>query len=264
MSNENFWTIERRERVWTGREWYLGMLIYRDALQAQGFAAPPFDYEEEFHPDGGDGSKDDVTIRLRLRPEDEEVTTPLERLAEIRRRRRVLDHEEADIYRASLKATDPSAKVCADGMAELLADPSLRGGELNLPLTVRAFTYMHGRESFFPWKPSPRRPLPWVQVRPVGEQFGGRTYLGIHIGDLAVSYMASISAEGILQVGPAMHNPAIYVMDLKTIILGCESWWAGIASPEQLRKITDAEIDSVWYVRALRDLTEAASEAKEA
>lgn len=42
----------------------------------------------------------------------------------------------------------------------------------------------------------------------------------------------------------------------KTVVFGCNSWWRLIESESQLKTITDADIDNVWYVRALRALTE--------
>jgi hypothetical protein len=54
-------------------------------------------------------------------------------------------------------------------------------------------------------------------------------------------------------------NPAIFVPDLNKVIFGYESWWGEIKSPEELREITDDDIQNVWYVKALKML-----EAKEA
>lgn len=39
-----------------------------------------------------------------------------------------------------------------------------------------------------------------------------------------------------------------------------ESWWALIKGPEHLKEITDGDIQSVWYVQALKAMTEAESE----
>lgn len=47
-------------------------------------------------------------------------------------------------------------------------------------------------------------------------------------------------------------NPAIYVFDLQRIIFGAESWWSIIENPEELKDITDDDINSQWYVKALK------------
>ena len=47
-------------------------------------------------------------------------------------------------------------------------------------------------------------------------------------------------------------NPAIYVFDLQRIIFGAESWWGIIENPEELKDITDDDINNIWYVKALK------------
>ena len=49
-----------------------------------------------------------------------------------------------------------------------------------------------------------------------------------------------------------MTNPGIYVPELKEIIFGDSSWWHEIKSEEELREITDDDINNTWYVRLLR------------
>jgi hypothetical protein len=94
----------------------------------------------------------------------------------------------------------------------------------------------------------------WVSVRPVGEEYGGKTFLGIYLGDLP-SY-ASESYNIVTKEVEVLlsKNPAIYVPDLKKVIRGYESWWGVIDSPEKLQKITDKDIENVWYVKALKEL----------
>jgi hypothetical protein len=95
----------------------------------------------------------------------------------------------------------------------------------------------------------------WVSVRPCGEEYGGKTYLGIYLGDLAVNPVIFLKEDQTLEV--MMHqNPAMYVPDLKEVIWGMGSWWGRIDSPEGLRKITDADIENIWYVKALKELSE--------
>jgi hypothetical protein len=56
---------------------------------------------------------------------------------------------------------------------------------------------------------------------------------------------------GTLTASVMMHNPAMFVPDLKTIVWGCGSFWNRITSEEQLRQITDSDIGDVWYIKAL-------------
>lgn len=95
----------------------------------------------------------------------------------------------------------------------------------------------------------------WVAVRPCDESLSGRTYLGFLLGDMALSISARYDeASGVLSITPAMHNPAIWVPDLGRLVFGCGSWWSEIKKPDDLRQITDADIDNAWYVRAMKDI----------
>lgn len=40
--------------------------------------------------------------------------------------------------------------------------------------------------------------------------------------------------------------------DLQRIIFGAESWWGIIESLEELKDITDDDINNIWYVKALK------------
>lgn len=107
--------------------------------------------------------------------------------------------------------------------------------------------------------PAIRRPLlhpntTWVKVRPVNDKYEGRTYLGWMLGDIAQGISLSFHLDGRLHADLAHHNPAIFVPDLGTVIFGHSSWWAPVKSPDDLRTITDADINDVWYVKALKDL----------
>ena len=94
----------------------------------------------------------------------------------------------------------------------------------------------------------------WCSVRPVGE--GNKTYLGVYLGDLILSTEFFYhTVEKTLTLMPH-NNPALWVPDLERIVWGCESWWGTIDSPEELREITDLDINNVWYVKALKALTE--------
>jgi len=50
-------------------------------------------------------------------------------------------------------------------------------------------------------------------------------------------------------------NPAIFVFELNKIIYGMESFWAIIETKEDLKDITKDDIDNVWYVKLLKQLS---------
>lgn len=95
----------------------------------------------------------------------------------------------------------------------------------------------------------------YVSVRPCGSDYQDETYLGVYIGEISLgtSYFFDRESDGKLEV---MHNnnPAIFVPDLNKVIFGCESWWGKINSEDDLKQITDQDIENVWYVKALKYL----------
>lgn len=102
----------------------------------------------------------------------------------------------------------------------------------------------------------------WVSVRPCAADCEGKTFLGVYLGDLTFSIDHWYNLQSnVLCLSPHT-NPAIFVPDLKRVVWGCESWWDVIDSPEKLRKISDADIQNVWYVRALKELMEKQDDAK--
>lgn len=98
----------------------------------------------------------------------------------------------------------------------------------------------------------------FVSVRPCGDKYEDKTYLGILLGEAALSpYIRFNKESGVLKVGFGHHNPAMFVPDLNEIIYGCGSWWGKIKDEKQLREITDDDISNVWYVKAMKQLSEA-------
>lgn len=91
-----------------------------------------------------------------------------------------------------------------------------------------------------------------VKVRPCGDKYGKKTYLGFLIGEVALGSSWSVSDDKI-QLEFAGHNPAIFVPELGEIIYGAESWWEEIESEDELKEITDSDIDNVWYVKLLKE-----------
>lgn len=120
----------------------------------------------------------------------------------------------------------------------------------------------------------------WVSIRPCADNPENKSYLGVYIGEIALSlygkYLPANLPEAkaypdykdkdadapvfqephVLVVSQAMYNPAIFIPDLKKVVFGAESWWGRIESPDQLKQITDETISGTWYVQALKSLSE--------
>ncbi len=93
-----------------------------------------------------------------------------------------------------------------------------------------------------------------VSVRPCDAEFKGKTFLGVLLGEFALSQMVSFDKDTKkLNVSLAMHNPAIFVPSLRRIVWGCGSFWGRIKDESELCQISDDDIANVWYVKALRD-----------
>ena len=92
-----------------------------------------------------------------------------------------------------------------------------------------------------------------AKVRPCGEEYGGKTYLGIFLGDIPHSPHISHNTEtGVLKIR-AYCNPAIFVPELNKVIFGMNSWWSIVRDEKDLGKeITDDLIDNQWCVQMLR------------
>jgi hypothetical protein len=95
-----------------------------------------------------------------------------------------------------------------------------------------------------------------VKIRPCADEYKDKTYLGIYMGDIPVDFHIGLYTKtNILSIVPH-GNPAIFVPDLKKIIFGYESWWGVIKSEEEVKEITDDDIDNVWYVKLLKQMIE--------
>jgi len=91
-----------------------------------------------------------------------------------------------------------------------------------------------------------------VKIRPCGEEYKNKTYLGLSLGELPTSISSSYSPTTHVLTNSTSHNPAIYVFDLHKIIFGYESWWSAIENENELKEITDKDIDNTWYVKLLK------------
>lgn len=95
-----------------------------------------------------------------------------------------------------------------------------------------------------------------VRIRPCGEEYKDKTYLGILLGEFPIgAYTLFYKNTGVLEIWPR-RNPAIFVPGLRKIIYGNESWWQEIEKPEVLTDITSEEISNLWYVKLLREMAE--------
>jgi hypothetical protein len=86
-----------------------------------------------------------------------------------------------------------------------------------------------------------------VKVRPCGEKYKNKTYVGFLLGDAALSSAISIEDDKITCEW-SFFNPAIYLPEFGDIVYGAESWWSEIESEAELKEITDMDIQNVWYV----------------
>jgi hypothetical protein len=132
--------------------------------------------------------------------------------------------------------------------------------DIQFPITVQSVSF-DSREVYRPSLLFGGKCGDFVSVRPCGDKYGKKTYLGILIGEVALSQGVQWhEAEGRLEVARYMHNPMIFIPELSDVVWGCGSWWGKIKDEAQLRQITDNDIENVWYVRALKQLSERATD----
>lgn len=101
-----------------------------------------------------------------------------------------------------------------------------------------------------------------VKVRPCGEEYGKKTYLGFYLGDLPLAITHSFNEESGILKAFTLDNPAIFVPELGKIIWGCESWWGEIKDEKEIKDITDDDISNVWYVKLAKQLMGQCDEQK--
>lgn len=101
----------------------------------------------------------------------------------------------------------------------------------------------------------------FVAIRPCEAEYNDKTFLGIYLGEMALSLQLGYNpVNGNIIPQHSFHNPAIFVPDISKIIYGCGSWWGQIESEDQLKQITNNDINNVWYVKALKQLSEDTTE----
>jgi hypothetical protein len=100
------------------------------------------------------------------------------------------------------------------------------------------------------------KPGAFVSIRPCDDP---KTYLGVYVGSLIPPFNElpdvgyNIKTKE-LKILPPRTNPAIFVFDLKKIVWGCESWWGAIEDENDLKQISDTDIQNIWYVQVLKSL----------
>lgn len=93
-----------------------------------------------------------------------------------------------------------------------------------------------------------------VRISPCGKEYRGETFLGILLGELPIEANISfLKTTKTLKISPRT-NPAIFIPELKKIVYGCESWWGTIDKPEDIKDITNEEIENVWYMQLLKSM----------
>jgi hypothetical protein len=93
-----------------------------------------------------------------------------------------------------------------------------------------------------------------VQIRPCSDKYENKTYLGIYLGEFPLETIVGLHTKTDILSVMSHSNPAIFVPELKKVIFGCESWWGYIRSEEELKQITNKDIEDVWYVQLLKEM----------
>lgn len=85
-----------------------------------------------------------------------------------------------------------------------------------------------------------------VAIRPSNDT---KTYLGLFLGHLPLFTNAHYDETNASLSIKNIANPAILVPALKKIVFGAESWWTPIKDQEDIKQITDDDINGQWYVQ---------------
>jgi hypothetical protein len=148
---------------------------------------------------------------------------------------------------------DAMASDVVQKLAEFEASMAQFSQENKVETDIQFPVEISGLESRMGLPRTTERTGEWVSIRPVRDT---KTYLGIYLGDFTLECFHSYNLKTKILTAIPHRNPAIWVPDLKRVIWGCESWWGVIDTPEKLREISDADIQDIWYVKALKELTE--------
>lgn len=94
-----------------------------------------------------------------------------------------------------------------------------------------------------------------VVVRPCADKFDKKSFLGMYLCAAPTSFTAIQDGEKIILTMGKHTNPAIYIPEVDEIVWGYSSWWKRIESPDDMKDITDQDIENVWYVKAIRQIS---------
>lgn len=151
------------------------------------------------------------------------------------------------------------SKEDANAFAELLKAMDERAQnteyDLKFPLTINGIKLLGKWGLGDGWRHEQGE---MVAIRPVAKEYDKKTFLGIYLGDITVEPIWVLNKKTNEIEVFSRGNPAIFVPDLNKVVFGYESWWGPIKNEDQLRQITDDDIQNIWYVKALKQL-----EAKE-
>ena len=75
------------------------------------------------------------------------------------------------------------------------------------------------------------------------------------LGELPIGQNISYNRKSQVLDISFRNNPAIFVFELNKIIYGIESWWGIIETENDLKDISDQDINNIWYVKALNSLS---------
>ena len=95
-----------------------------------------------------------------------------------------------------------------------------------------------------------------VKVRPCGDEYKDKTYLGFYLGDMATGFSGKFKEDKLI-IEHSGYDPAIFIPEVGKIVFGYESWWGEVKSEEELKDITDDDISNVWYVKIMRAMSKA-------
>jgi len=94
----------------------------------------------------------------------------------------------------------------------------------------------------------------FCKIRPVNDNDDNNTFLGLYLGDLPSIISTTHNNDTGILTNRLRTNPAIFVFALNKVVYGYESWWGVLESEDELKNITDQDINDVWYVKALKSL----------
>ncbi|MCC0671795.1 MULTISPECIES: hypothetical protein [unclassified Clostridioides] len=94
----------------------------------------------------------------------------------------------------------------------------------------------------------------FVKVRPCKKEYENKTYLGLYLGELSNSLLISYAPKTKELDISSGTNPAMFVFELNEIIYGNESFWGVIEREEDLKEISNSDIENLWYVKALKSI----------